>query len=197
MAREKLSESEGVQHLVTGPVPTDIDLRHFVLLTEPNGEVRARDALKRRGFDPYVPIEEFTSYRTIHKFFGVGRRKVEGARPIFRGYLFLPLNRAWSYGPVYGCPGVRQSGSPFLTINERPVTLSAVILERIRRIERSLMKPEKSPYKVGDPVYVDGFGDIIAKIHKLDDSGRIKVLMEWLGAERETETSALKISPAS
>jgi hypothetical protein len=196
METERLDDT--LNALMPAPAVDACELRHFVMLTEPNGEFKARDSLAVRGFEPWIPIEEYVGYRTIRRFYGVTRVKYDAARPVFRGYLFLPLNLAWSFGALYDCPGLRQNGNPFLTINERPATLSPIAVERIRRIEYALTRTGKptSPYKIGDKVIVDGFEDTAAKIIKLDDKGRIEVLMDILGGQT-VKTTTLKIAPAS
>src|SRR5688572_20068074 len=110
-----------------------VELRHYVILTEPNAEFRARDFLIARGFKPYVPLEDIVTIRSMRSFWGTHRRKVEGVRPLFRGYLFLPLNIAWSFGPLYEAPGLKRP-NPFLMHNDCKVIATDDDIELIKRI---------------------------------------------------------------
>lgn len=175
-----------------------IDLKHFVMLTEPNCEFKARDHLKDvLKFDPYVPSEEVVSYRPVHTTFGVQRRKVISAKPIFRGYLFLPLNMAWSFGPLYRVPGLRQGGHPFLMQGGEHVVLNDVDVEKLRKAEYAIANPDDPclPYKVGDRVrIVEGpFKDLVAQIKRLDAEDRIELLMDFLGRKTTFFTEAFHI----
>lgn len=201
MGTQRLDEVSGLQALVPFVEDSVIDLRYFVMLTEPNCELKARDHLKKvQGFDPYVPIEEYIALRTVRTRFGVKRCKVPSARPIFRGYLFLPLNRSWSFGNLYRTPGLRQNGHPFLMNNERPVVLDSLEVEKLKRIEYGLSHPERPvfPFKLGDRVKVmEGpFEDCIARISALDDAERITLLMEILGRKTKFFATAFQIATA-
>jgi transcription antitermination factor NusG len=177
-------ENTDLKALAIGPIVADVELKNYVLLAEPNGEERARKFLKRHRFKPYVPMEKKVKTRVVHGVFGERRIKVETMRPIFSGYLFLPLNWDWDFGPVNACPGLRQEGSKFMRmIGEdglpKPVTLTDADMKKIRHIEETI-----SPtHKVGDRVtVVDGpFMDLVAEISKLDDRGRIELVMDFLG----------------
>jgi transcription antitermination factor NusG len=163
-----------------------IDLRHHVLLTEPNLEFKARDYLHDElKFDPYVPSEDYVAFRDITTMFGVQRRKIEGTRPIFRGYLFLPLNVAWSFGPIYQTPGLRRNGHPFMTHNGRHVVLPDYEIEKFAKLEYAINHPEAPilPFKVGDRVRIvdDAFMDMVLRVKRIDDEERIELMGDILG----------------
>ncbi len=182
----------------------DIDLKWHVLLTEPSRERVAAARLKGMGFGPYVPtFQKLTSY-TVRSMFGVTRRKRLIERPLFPGYLFMPLNVAWSFGPMYDVPGLRvgerRNCSPFLKINGQFVTLSEDQMAIIREVTHRINNPEDLglPYKVGDTVRIlDGpFAERLAEISTLDDSERIMLLLELLGQKTKVFVSARHITAA-
>lgn len=180
------------------PVPSpNIELRWHVLLTEPSCERKAEANLRRQGFKPYVPVEKTVEYRHVRSMFGVHRRAYDSVRPIFRGYLFLPLNVAWSFGPIYTTPGLRQNGHPFLQHCDRYAILDDVAIELIRKVEEALHNPELPglPYKVGDKVRVveGAFLDFVAEIAQLHDAARIELLMDLLGQKTKFFASAHQI----
>jgi hypothetical protein len=108
MTAEKLDKVPELRSMAA-PEHVDVNLRWHVLFTEPTAELKAAKYLDRLGFKPYVPIETKNIHRSIRTMFGVQRRECQSVRPLFRGYLFVPLNRAWSFGPIYTTPSVRHA----------------------------------------------------------------------------------------
>lgn len=170
----------------------DVELRHHVLLTEPGAEFKAERHLRADGFDPYVPTERVTGFRAVRTYFGIQRRKVETERPIFRGYIMVPLNRAWSFGRIHSMPGLRER--PFLMFCGQPAVLSAADVERLRGAESALKDApiQGLPFKVGDQVRIlEGpFALFAAEIARLDDAARIELLMDMLGARVKVHVAA-------
>lgn len=177
-------------------IASQVDLAHHVLLTEPGAEFKAARHLRANGFSPYVPSERVTKFRTVFDVFRrASRVAYEAWQPIFRGYLILPLNMVWSFGPIYITPGLRQR--PFLQICGKPAVLSDADVERLKGAEEALKSApiEGLPYQVGDTVrYLDGpFAGHAALIARLDDRERIELLMEMLGGKVTIHTSARHI----
>lgn len=183
---------------------TDIDLKWYVLLTEPNRERIAAARLRGLGFDPYVPTFQKLTHYTVRSMFGVTRRQRKVERPLFPGYLFIPLNLAWSFGPLYDVCGLRGAGkgkcSPFLKINGEFAIISEVAMAIIRDVTHKVNNPDDLglPYKVGDQVRIlDGpFADRFAQIQTLDDAERIVLLMELLGRKTTVFASSRQITAA-
>ncbi len=194
MATEKLDVNPDLAAMAAPIEPSNIELRHFVMLTEPMGEKRARDFLKDEGFEPYIPLFNRTMVYHVRKFGRLVRKSRIQPWPIFTGYLFLPLNMAWNFGPIERCPGLRQNGSKFMTRDGRFKVLSAKDLSDIQQIE--VIANFKESYKIGDEVTVlDGpFAERVAKIEELDDAERIKLLMDIFGRETTIFASATQIA---
>jgi len=164
------------------PERQEVDLRHFVLLTEPMGERKAADYLKDFGFEPYVPLFQKTVIHHVRRFGRSEPRAKKVPWPIFCGYLFLPLNVAWGFGPLNNCPGLRQGDGKFLTDSDnRPKVLSDAELKGIQDVE--IVANYKEKYRIGDEILIlnGPFADTIANIEELDDAERIKVLMDIFG----------------
>jgi transcription antitermination factor NusG len=178
-------------------VETEIDLRHHVLVTEPGAEFRAERHLKAQGFEPWVPSETVTAYRTVRNYMGTTRRPHQVTRPIFRGYIMLPLNQAWSFGPFYGIPGLR--ATPFLIICGKPAVVPEREIARLQEAEQKLKGApiEGLPYQVGDQVRIlqGAFTGFAAEIAKLDDASRIELLMDLLGARTKIHLAAHQFEP--
>lgn len=199
MATERLQDNRDMQAMVP-MLDRSVELRHFVMLTEPNKELRAEQQLRMLGFDPFVPKEKkIVNYGVRSAWCSVVRKR-EVLRPIFRGYLFLPLNRAWSFGPIYDCDGLRQNGRCFYVRNGKHVVLRPSDVELLRQAERvaaELAKPG-SVYKPGQQVkMVSGpLADIAMKIVRLDDDGRIELLCELFNGSSKQYASVDQIEPA-
>jgi transcription antitermination factor NusG len=186
---------------VTPAPATEVsDLRYHVMLTEPNMEFRAERQLRDRGFDPFVPKETKVVNYGVRSGWTKAVRKRAVTRPIFRGYLFLPLNRAWSFGPIYDCDGLRKSGHCFYVRNGAHVVLSAPDVELLRQAERvsaELAQPG-SVYKVGQKVrMIEGpLAELVMRIVRLDDAQRIELLCELFNGSSKQYASVDKIEPA-
>lgn len=176
---------------------TQIDLRHYVLRTEPGAEFKAERHLKYAGFKPWVPSETLIQVRRTRTYWGEQGRKHEVTRPIFRGYVFIPLNAAWSFGPLYSTPGL--CSSPFLLICGNPAVVPPHEVERLQALEigRKGSPVQRLPYKVGDNIQImEGpFRGFTAEIAKLDDDARIELLMFILGAKTKMHLSVEQIAP--
>lgn len=202
MAMDRIDDSVGVRSLAMPAVEPDprVDLRYFVMLTEPSKELAAELRLRNMGFDPYVPKETKLVNYGVRSGRNNAIRKRQVTRPIFRGYLFLPLNRAWSFGPIYRVDGLRPNGHCFHVVNGRHVVLRQCDVDLLRQAERvaaELARPG-SRYRVGDNVkYVEGpFADLIMKIVNLDDPGRIELLSDIFKGSSKLFASVDQIEPA-
>lgn len=199
MGTERLDQVSGMQAMVPAD-DADIDLRYFVMLTEPNKELKAEHNLRDLGFDPFVPKETRLQNYGVRSGWSKSVRKREVTRPIFRGYLFLPLNRAWSFGPIYTCDGLRQNGRCFYVRNGCHVVLRPCDVELLRQAERVCAETAKpgSAYKVGQSVrMVDGpFADIVMTIARLDDAARIELLSDLFNSSSKLYASVDQIEPA-
>lgn len=193
MTAEKLDQSAALQAMIE-PESAAIDLRHFVLMTEPMRETKAFEYLREQGFQPYVPMFNRTMVYHVRSFGRSIRRSRTKSWPIFTGYLFLPLNMAWSFGPVERCPYLRQNGSKFLKNDGHYKVLSAKDLADIQRVE--VIANFRDSYKLGDEVTVlDGpFAELTARIEELDDATRIKLLMDIFGRQTTIFASADQIA---
>jgi transcriptional antiterminator NusG len=174
---------------------TTVDLRHHVLVTEPGAEFKAQRHLKASGFDPWVPTEKIVQVRRVRTHWGEIGRKHNVIRPIFRGYVFVPLNMMWSFGPLYSTPGLRQS--PFLLICGKPAIVPHHEVARLKSVEIDLKNApvQGLPYVIGETVRITqgAFTGFTAEINRLDDRGRIELLMQILGAETKLHLAVEQI----
>lgn len=193
METERLDQVAGMQAMVPAE-DHDVELRYFVLFTEPMGERKAHAYLKDAGFDPWVPIFQRTMIYHVRKFGRLEPRSRRVPWPIFCGYLFLPLNRAWSFGPIDRCPWLRQSGHKFMTRDGRYKTLSDGDIGQIRAAEA--VANFKESYRVGDQVTIlsGAFAGHVGRIDQLDDAERIVLLLDIFNGRVPAILSATQIA---
>ena len=171
---------------------------HYILLAEPQREAVAVRRLIQLGFRPYAPQIRERGYRTVRSMFGSHRRECWRVRPLFPGYLFLPVD---IFGPKFGLlhavAGLRK-GSPCLINGQGRVLLSGEAVDMVRHIEASVNDPQSRglPYRVGDRVRVieGAFRDMVGKISRLDDAQRIELLMGMLGGQARIRVAARQIA---
>lgn len=175
----------GLRDLVQRPQePESVELRWHILLTDPMCEERVKRHLMRHRFNPYLPVETRVNHYSVRTTFGVQRRERKAQRPIFPGYIFVPLNMAWSFGPLHDTPGLRKN-SIFLQVNGEYATLTDAEIDHIQALEYGLANPviPGMPFKVGSNVRMaDGaFIDMVAQVGRIDSAERIELLMDLLG----------------
>lgn len=151
---------------------------HHILIIDPSRERRTIERLVDQGYDAYSPrIWKRARYRG---------RLVDMPRPMFPCYAFI--RAPVPFTDVEAVIGVWN----FLTIEQRPALLSDTAISAIRDREDQLermFKARKGPVGEFEPgqsvlVRVGRFADMLAKVHRLDERGRIHVLIEMMGGDR-------------
>jgi transcription antitermination factor NusG len=179
MAADKLDQSADMQTLAQGAIIADTGLderRWYILLIEPQQEVRSYTCLKSYGLKVYLPLIPCLTTR------GVRRTKVTVYRPMMRGYLFVDEGSlAEGMMHIERMPAVHR----FLQIGSRYATVPNGQMERVRHIEQELAKPKpfQSIWDVGEVVRInDGaFWGLSATIVDLANGERIRVEVSLLG----------------
>lgn len=179
----------------------------YVLSAEPGadrvfptrqGEWRARlvDDVLDLGFDVYQPRERRIKMRR--------RQHVEVVEPLFSGYLFVRFDE-WrdDWQRLFDVKGVED----VLSNCDRPSRIPTPWIEALRRAETAgaFDRTPDSTFKVGDVVRIaDGpFAGLTARIEQLvfklksaRASKRVKVLMEFLGAQTMFELPVASLEKA-
>jgi transcription antitermination factor NusG len=162
----------------------DQTANHYVLIVDPNREHRAVEQLTARGFTAYTP-------RLWRRQRGPRNSVRDVRRAMFPCYAFVDLEPGQEdWRAVEAVPGVWR----FMTIEHRPASLPDAALEAIRAKEAALEAAHKArtakpvyDFAIGQPVLalVGPYADMLAKVERFDEHGRIVVLMNMLGARRE------------
>jgi transcription elongation factor/antiterminator RfaH len=162
--------------------------RWFVVVSQPRKEGWARLNLERQGFACFAP--------TIRKTVRHARRHREKLVPLFPRYLFVALDLGrHQWRSVRGTFGV----TTLVMEGERPRPVPPGIVETLAAasdgaggydFEAELQPGQKVRFLAGP------FADRIGTLTALDEGGRVRVLLELLGAEREIAAASGNLIPA-
>jgi transcription elongation factor/antiterminator RfaH len=163
--------------------------RWFLVHTLPKSEARAELRLSAQGFRCYMPLFE----KTIRH-----ARKLRTVRaPLFPRYLFVILDLARdSWSPVRGTIGVSRL---FATQDGRPVPVPVGVVEsllersdgQVTRLDSNLVRGQRVRILSGP------FADFAGTLARLDDAGRVQVLLEMMGTEVPVTLSRSALAPAA
>jgi transcriptional antiterminator RfaH len=161
--------------------------RWYVARSHPHKEAYAAENLRNQGFQPFVP--------RIRKTVRHARRMRTVMAPLFPRYLFVSMDLARDrWRSVRGTFGV----ASLVMAGERPQPVPSGIVEHL--IANSAptgeidLRPELTE---GQQVRVTTgpLAEKIGRLVRLDDVGRVSVLLEILGSEREVEMAAGSLMP--
>jgi transcription elongation factor/antiterminator RfaH len=163
--------------------------RWYVVHTLPRSEGRASLHLKAQGFR--------THYPTIHKTTRHARKLRTVNAPLFPRYLFIildPSRGRWL--SIRSTVGV----SSLVSCNGMPVPVPAGVVETL--IEHG---PEANLALFGNTlrkgqqvrILTGPFADFIGTLERLDDNGRVRVLLELMGTEVPVAISRSRLLPAA
>jgi len=149
--------------------------RWYVAMTQPRKERFAQANLSRQKFHNFLPTHEVMRNHA-------GKYWREKA-PVFPGYIFVRFDIAaahWS--AVNGTFGVQR----LIAVGGCPAPVKAGIVEALMHAEesRSEISRRRPAFSRGDKVrLIEGpFAGELATLEHLDASGRVRLLMNWVGA---------------
>ncbi len=146
--------------------------------------------LKAQGFATFNP-----QLRAPVKQFG---KVVKRLRPVFPGYCFVKCSLAdGRLRAINSTRGVKRfAGPPGLT----PTPVRAEIVSALmRRCPDGVLDPTAVELRVGQQVELEdcAFAGALARVHELDDTARVRVLISLLGAERIVTVPRSSVQPAN
>jgi len=169
-------------------LPLSEDERWYVARTLPQRELRAATQLKNQDFRAFVP-RYWKNRRHA--------RKVETiSAPLFPRYLFVILNRSVDrWRSINGTLGVErllmQGGEPL------PVP-SGVVESLIAAADGGGNVHFDADLKEGQRVKVTAgvFAEFVGQLERLDDNGRVRVLLEIMGGKVRVAIPQSLLAPA-
>jgi transcription elongation factor/antiterminator RfaH len=161
----------------SGGRPTDLadGERWFVLFTLPRQEKRAQIQLENQSYRTFLPKRE----KTVRH----ARKLTTVVAPFFPRYMFIildPEHDQWR--PINGTLGVAR----LVMQGERPNPVPAGIVETLIASTGAQGFLQLRPQlKVGDPVRLTQgpFAEYLGTLDRLDESGRVRVLLDMLGRQ--------------
>jgi transcription antitermination factor NusG len=156
-------------------------MQWHIALTQPGQDRIAAAALQGRSYEVYHPL--------LPAMVRHGRGHMRHViKSMFPGYLFVVdrANQGWDW--LRNAHGIRV-GTCLLTMNGRLATVDNAIIEEVRMEEQQQVinslkhKGITLPYAIGDIVRVGGgpFSGFFGEVAKLDDDGRVCLLMDIFG----------------
>ena len=161
--------------------------RWYAVHTLPFAEARAEGQLHRQGFRTFQPKR--------HKTVRHARRQSTVEAPFFPRYLFIVLDLArHQWRKVNGTFGV----SRLVMWGDRPHPVPRGVVEALIAAAdaRGILQLSEK-LQVGGPVRLMAgpFAEQLAILDHLDDSGRVRVLLDILGRQVAISTAANNVVP--
>ena len=160
------------------PTPTDSGSadsgsRWYAVHTQPHREIRAQSQLENQGFSTYLPKR----LKTVRH----ARKLRTTTAPFFPRYLFVSLDlRQHQWRSVNGTFGV----SSLVMAGERPQPVPPGVVEAmVAATEQNGLLSFEQKLAVGASVRLlaGPFAEQLGTLERLDDSGRVRVLLEIMG----------------
>ncbi|HVT26798.1 MAG TPA: transcription termination/antitermination NusG family protein [Lacipirellulaceae bacterium] len=170
------------------PPVTRGDERWFLVHTRARSEHKAEHHLHAQGFGTYLP--------RIRKTVRHARRLTTVQAPAFPRYLFIVLDLGRDrWLSVSSTVGV----SSLVSCNDRPVPVPVGIVETMIRQSNNDLTRLDANLMVGEKVRVllGPFADLVGSLERLDDDGRVRVLLELMGSVVPIATHRSALAPAA
>jgi transcriptional antiterminator RfaH len=162
--------------------------RWYVVHTLPLGEARAQIQLENQNFPTFLPKRQ----KTVRH----ARKLTSVLAPFFPRYLFVVLDLTRDqWRSVNGTFGVAR----LVMQGDQPAPVPRGVVEAMLASadERGLLKLSQK-LKIGAPIRLatGPFAERLAILDRLDDSGRIRVLLDMLGRQVFVSTECSNALPA-
>lgn len=163
--------------------------RWYVVHTQPHAETRALLHLQRQGYEIFCP-----RYRRVVRH---ARRKSEKLAPLFPNYMFVRLDvlrERWR--SINGTRGIVR----LIMQGEAPQPVPEGVVEALLARMRADGALDWTPsLRIGQPVRItDGpFADLVGTLERLDEAGRVRVLLDLLGRSSAVVLRSENLMPAA
>jgi transcription elongation factor/antiterminator RfaH len=176
-------------HTFAGELALEGNERWFLVHTHPRCERRAQLHLRAQGFRTHFP--------TIQKTIRHARQLRTVRAPLFPRYIFLILDLGRDrWLSVQSTVGV----SSVFTCDDRPVPVPQGIVETlIRNTDEANLTLFAGGLATGQSVRIlsGPFANFVGTLERLDDAGRVRVLLEMMGTAVPVALGRAAICPAA
>ena len=163
--------------------------RWFVVHTQPNGERRAQLHLGAQGFRTHLP--------QIRKTIRHARQLRTVRAPLFPRYLFIILDLGRDrWLSVRSTVGV----SSIFSCDDRPIPVPEGAVEAlIEHTDEAALTLFQAGLSTGQSVRIltGPFANFVGTLERLDDAGRVRVLLEMMGTAVPIALHRSALSPAA
>jgi transcription elongation factor/antiterminator RfaH len=167
----------------------DVNERWFLVHTQPKSERKAQMHLGAQGFRTHFP--------QIQKTIRHARQLRTVRAPLFPRYMFLILDPGRDrWLSVRSTVGV----SSLITCQDRPVPVPEGIVEAlIARTDEANLALFEVPLITGQKIRIlsGPFADFVGTIERLDDAGRVRVLLDMMASAVPIALHRSALSPAA
>ncbi len=164
-----------------------------IVLTAPNSEIRVKEGLNAAGFRSYNPVIRKFAASPTERHPNGQKKMVPVSRAMFPGYVFADIRAGiHNFADPLAVKGVRN----YLLFHGLPCVLPAALVEAMREREKAedtifeekLRGRYRAPFAVGEGVVIsDGpFRGFFAQVNRLDDKGRVELLLDLFASKRKT-----------
>jgi transcription elongation factor/antiterminator RfaH len=173
---------------VSNDLVLDGDERWFLVHTLPKSELRARLHLEAQGFRTYLP--------QISKTVRHARQLRTVLTPLFVRYVFIILDlgrdRWLSVRSTFGV-------SYLFTCDSRPVAVPAGIVEDLIENDDHANLALCDSLRKGDQARIMSgpFADFVGTLERLDENGRVRILLQLMGTTVPVTTDRSRLVPAA
>ena len=161
----------------------------YVAETLVRGEAKAQRNLERQGFASFCP-----RFRKMRRH---ARRVDYQLAPVFPGYLFVKFDRQRDeWHAINGTTGVKRLIGP---TGSRPQSMPAPAMQALlARCSGDIISGLFVSLEPGQAVrLISGpFADSIAQVERLDERGRVRVLLDMLGGATPVSVRISEVGPA-
>ena len=169
------------------PVPASDKARWYAVAAKPGQELGAARHLERQGFETFTP----SIVRTVRH----ARRRMERRTALFPGYLFVRFDiESCAWRSVNGTLGVRS----LVMAGERPLPAPRGLVESFIELsdKAGLMRTE---IEEGQRVEIlsGPFASWVGTVERLDDRGRVFVLLRLMNGEGAIAMDRASLWPAA
>ena len=178
-----------IAHAAPGrSVASDLHSRWYAVQCQAHREKLALRHLVNQDFCAFLPLREKTRRHA---------RKIETVlTPFFPGYVFvqLDLSRA-RWRSINGTVGVAH----LVMQGERPAPAPEGVIEALKdSCDENDILAYEAALRPGQPVRVlmGPFADLIGELEQLDDSGRVRVLLDLMGGRMPVLLPRKNVVPA-
>lgn len=163
--------------------------RWICVHSQPNKELFAAANLRAQSYQCFLP--------TVSKIVRHARKAKAVKAPLFPRYMFVDIDLSVEpWRPIVSTFGV----SAVITERDRPKVVPVGVVEAlIEATDAKGLADFRHEVQVGQDVRIMSgpFYDLVGRLERLDERGRVEVLLDILGGQRTVVTDSVALQPVA